>query len=225
MVYRDGMLAFFQNLVVNNNREWFNANKLIYEREVVDPTLMLVTAMGPLIGSISPHLRADPRKSGGSMFRIYRDTRFSKDKTPYKTWVAVRFPHLSAKDVHAPGYYYSASFHEFVIGCGIWQPDSESLGKIRNRIVERPQEWESICDDSQFKQLFQWTGASLKRPPRGFEKDHPLIDDLKRKDFVVMAAYPAETALRDDLPVFLMNHYQAAKPLIIFLCKALGLPF
>lgn len=225
MVYKQGMLSFFKDLKANNEREWFKANKSRYEMDVVDPTLLLVGAMGPLLGSISPHLRADDRKTGGSMFRIYRDTRFSKNKTPYKTHVAVRFMHLRAKEVQTPGFYYSANDQEFVIGCGVWHPERAALERIRQRMIQRPSSWESVRDDETFAEFFEWGGESLKRPPRGYEKDHPLIEDLKRKDFVGFARYPAEKALSPDLPQMLMNHYRAAVPLMNFLCDALDLEF
>lgn len=225
MVYRQGMLTFFKELRLNNDREWFKANKSRYEAEVVEPTLILIEVMGPLLSSISPHLRADPRRSGGSMFRIYRDTRFSKNKTPYKTQVAVRFMHLKAKEVNAPGLYYSANDEGLTIGCGVWRPERQALAGIRQKIANRPKSWEAVRDDEAFNALFKWGGESLKRPPRGFEKDHPLIEDLKRKDFVGFAKFGPEQALSPDLPQLLMEHYRATVPLMKFLCSAVALEF
>lgn len=225
MVYNKGFLSFFRELEANNEREWFKANKSRYEDEVVTPTGLLITAMGPLLSDISPHLRADPRRQGGSMFRIYRDTRFSKDKAPYKTWLAVQFRHLRGKDVHAPGYYFSANHEQFVIGCGIWHPDRPALEKIRKAITVNGERWNDIKDNASFNDRFEWRGESLKRPPRGYDKEHPHLEDIKRKDFVGMSTLPAETALDPDLPQVLMAHYRAAVPLMRFLCEALALEF
>jgi len=225
LVYSEGFLNFFRELEANNEREWFKANKGRYEKDVVEPTEMLITAMGPLLSDISPHLRADPKRQGGSMFRIYRDTRFSKDKTPYKTWLAVQFRHLRGKDVHAPGYYFSANHERFVVGCGIWHPDRPALEKIRKVITQSPETWEDVKNHDAFNARFEWRGESLKRPPRGYDKDHPNLEDIKRKDFVGMATLPAETALAPDLPQVLMEHYRAAMPLMQFLCDALELEF
>ena len=225
MIYDARMLRFFENLSENNQREWFLEHKNDYEQDLVVPTTLLVSAMGPLLNEISPYLKADPRRSGGSMFRIYRDTRFSKDKTPYKTWVAVQFPHVAAKDVHAPGYYFSANHAQFVVGCGIWHPEKDALQSIRAAIDADPHAWESALNAASFKEYFSLGGESLKRPPKGFSKDHPLVKDLMRKDFIGMATHNPEWALDTELPQKLIDHYRAAVPFMSFLCQALKLPF
>ena len=216
---------FFNELAQNNNRPWFQENKPLYEAAVVTPIQALIEAMGPRLADISPHLTADPRRSGGSMFRIYRDTRFAKDKTPYKTHAAIQFRHKLGKDVHAPGYYLHVSPREFVVGTGIWRPDSESVAKIRKAIAEEPQAWLRARDDKSFRALFKLDGESLVRPPRGFDKDHPLIEDIKRKDFIAMRALTPPDLMRTDLDEELAKSYAACKPLMAFLCHALALPF
>jgi uncharacterized protein (TIGR02453 family) len=216
---------FFNELADNNSREWFTDHKSLYEEVVVTPIQALIEAMGPRLSSISPQLTADPRRNGGSMFRIYRDTRFSKDKTPYKTHAAVQFRHKLGKDVHAPGFYLHVSSREFVIGTGIWRPDSESVAKIRQAIAANPKDWLRARDDKAFRALFQLDGESLVRPPRGFDKDHPLIEDLRRKDFIGMRALAPPDLLRSDLVDELATAYATCKPLMAFLCRALELPF
>ena len=112
--------AFLRELSKNNNREWFAANKKRYEAELRDPALRFISDFGPRLNRIAPRLVADPRPVGGSMFRIYRDTRFAADKTPYKTAVGIRFPHRAASDVHSPGFYLHLEPSEVFVGAGIW---------------------------------------------------------------------------------------------------------
>ena len=129
------LFEFFRQLKRNNNREWFQKNKARYEERVRDPLLELVADFEPHLHKISPHLVADSRPVGGSLFRIYRDVRFSKDKTPYKTAAGVRFPHEECKDVHAPGFYLHLEPGEVFAGAGIWRPDAATLRRVRDRIV------------------------------------------------------------------------------------------
>jgi uncharacterized protein (TIGR02453 family) len=170
-------LAFLRELKENNDREWFAANKLRYERDVRDPALRLISDFSPRLAKIAPHLVADPRRS---MFRIYRDTRFSRDKSPFKTHVGIHFFHEKAKAAPSvPGFYLHISPGESFAAAGIWHPDSGSLAKVREAIGAKSPAWMRIR-----KSKLPIEGGSLKRPPRGFAADHPLIEDLKRTDFV-----------------------------------------
>ena len=130
------LFNFLSELKENNNKEWFESNKARYESDVREPLLRFVTDFGVRLAEVSPHFVADARKSGGSLFRIYRDVRFSKDKTPYKTNAGLQLRHESGKDVHAPGFYLHLQPNEVFIGVGIWHPDNTTLGKIRDAIVE-----------------------------------------------------------------------------------------
>ena len=114
-----------------------------YRAEVRDPMLDFIAAFGEPLAAISPHFRADPRPNGGSLFRIYRDTRFSKDKTPYKTNVGAHFRHTAGKDAHAPGFYLHLEPGACFAGCGVWHPDGPTLAGIRDTIVERSDEFGS----------------------------------------------------------------------------------
>ena len=132
---RPELTKFLRQLAKNNNREWFQKNKERYEGEVRDPLLRFVEAFGPRLQKISPHFVADPKKMGGSLFRIYRDTRFSRDKSPYKTFCGVQFRHERAKDVHAPGFYLHIQPDEVFVGVGLWHPEGDTLRLIRDAIV------------------------------------------------------------------------------------------
>jgi uncharacterized protein (TIGR02453 family) len=216
---------FLTELAENNDREWFAANKARYEAEVLEPTLAFIEDFGYRLQEISPHMRADPRRVGGSMFRIYRDTRFSKDKTPYKTHTGMHFRHAASKDVHAPGYYLHLEPGRVYAGCGIWRPDTPTANRIREAIVRDPKGWRRAVYGPPFTDLLTLGGEQLKRVPSGFDRDHELADDIRRKGWVGSATLDQATA---TTPGFLDEYTrvcEAGAPLIAFLCRALGLEF
>ena len=190
------------------------------------PLLEFVAAMeGPLKKSLTA-LRCRPRKVGGSLMRIYRDVRFSKDKTPYHTFVAVHFRHQAGKSCTAPGLYFRIDAERAGVGAGLWHPDNKTLAKIRARIDNDASAWRAVTSARRMQDTFGGLeGESLKRPPRGFDKDHPLIDDLRRKDFIVGRDFPAKQALDPAFLDRLAADYVAAKPLVRFLCDAVGVDF
>ena len=180
------LFDFLRDLRENNDREWFQANKGRYLAEVRDPMLDFIGAFAAPLAEISPHFVADPRPNGGSLFRIYRDTRFSRDKTPYKTNAGAHFRHAAGKDAHAPGFYLHLEPGMCFAGCGVWRPDGPTVTKIREAIDVERDAWTRVTTARDFTETFELEGDSLKRPPRGYEADHPLVEDLKRKDFVAV---------------------------------------
>ena len=216
---------FFEELKKNNNRDWFNANKGRYRETVVEPMCEFISAIGPRLHSISPYYTADPRPHGGSMFRIYRDTRFSKDKTPYKTHAACHFRHQAGRDAHAPGFYVHIATDGISVGAGIWRPPSKQLGQIREFIADNPSAWEKLSRSSAFRKLGGIQGDSLKRPPRGYQPDSRHIDDLKRKSFYLMSDAAAELALSPALLTESARVFRTAARLNHFISDALELPF
>lgn len=219
------LMEFMRDVAANNNREWFQENKNRYEAEVREPMFSWIREMKPRLEEISPCFLAVARKVGGSMMRIHRDVRFAKNKAPYKTNVGVQFRHMMGKDVHAPGYYVHFSPEEFFLGVGIYRPDSASLAKIRKSIDEYQEDWIEARDDETFVNTFNLGGDSLKRPPRGYAKDHPLIDDIKRKDFIAIRNFTEDQVYADDFVDFVTDSFQAATPLMSFLCEALEVGF
>jgi uncharacterized protein (TIGR02453 family) len=181
------LFAFLRDLADNNDREWFAANKARYVAEVQEPALAFVEDVGLRMPDVSRHFVADARTTGGSLFRIYRDVRFSKDKSPYKTHVGIQFRHARARDAHAPGFYLHLEPGSVFMACGTWHPDRETLHAIRSAIAARPSRWQAIVEEPAFRQRFRLGGEALKRPPAGFDRDHPLIEELKRKDFIAVA--------------------------------------
>jgi uncharacterized protein (TIGR02453 family) len=217
--------AFLKDLTENNEREWFHQNKHRYEDHVRDPAIRFITDFGAHLRTLSEHFRSDPRTVGGSMFRIYRDTRFSKDKTPYKTAIGIQFRHELGKNAHAPGFYLHIDRGGCFSGAGMWHPDSPSLKKIREAIVEDPQAWKRAVGAKRFRDTYVLDGDRLKRPPKGFDPDHPLVEDLKRKDFIGVAKVPKKMITDPQLPQELMRVFRSGTPLVEFLCDAIGVPF
>jgi uncharacterized protein (TIGR02453 family) len=219
------LFSFLADLRANNDREWFAANKHRYEEHLLEPALDFINAFAPKLEEISPHFRADARPTGGSLFRIYRDTRFSKDKTPYKTNLGIHFRHERAKDAHAPGYYLHIGPGEVFAGGGIWHPDSAAATRIREAIVADPDRWQRATRGGDFASRLALGGDSLKRVPSWADADHPFADDLRRKDFF------GSTRLSEDdvvAPGFVDEYARvcrAAAPLMQFLCDALDVPY
>ena len=168
--FNEQTIRFLGDLAANNNREWFRENKRRYEVLVLDVALRFIQSMQDPIAAIAPHFTAVPTRVGGSLMRVYRDTRFSKNKIPYKTNIGIQFRHELAKDVHSPGYYVHIEPNNVFLGAGMWRPDAEPLRGIRERIAARPAEWKRTMNDAGFKRHFKLGGESLTRPPRGFDK-------------------------------------------------------
>ena len=218
-------IAFLEELAANNNRDWFKENKSRYEELVLDVALHFIQSMQDPLADIAPHFTAIPQRMGGSLMRVYRDTRFSRNKLPYKTNVGIQFRHEQAKDVHSPGYYVHIDPDQVFVGVGMWRPDSDSLRSIRERIVAKPAEWKRATGDSKFRRTFDLGGETLTRPPRGFDKEHELIEDIKRKSFIAVREMDVEDSLSPQFQRKVENSFRAATPFMQFLCKAVGVPF
>jgi uncharacterized protein (TIGR02453 family) len=216
---------FLTDLKANNRRDWFDANRERYRLHVQEPAVRFVTDFARPLARLSRGYVADPRPNGGSIFRIYRDTRFSKDKTPYKTHVAMQFRHGDARDVHAPGYYVHLGLDGVFVGVGIWHPDSPTLGKIRNAIVAKPAAWKRVAGNSAFQARFEMEGDSLKRAPAGIDPGHPLIEDLKRKDFIGVAPVDRKLATEPGFFEEIATTCRAGTPFVRYLCGVLDLTF
>jgi uncharacterized protein (TIGR02453 family) len=218
-------LKFLRELQANNNREWFAEHKSRYEEDVLDVALRFIQSMQEPLAAIAPRFLAVPQRMGGSLMRVYRDTRFSKDKLPYKTNIGIQFRHERAKDVHSPGYYVHIDPDSVFIGVGMWRPDSDSLRQIRERISAKPAEWQRAVSSAPFKRHFELGGESLKRPPRGFDPDHPMIEDLKRKSFIAVRDMPVDACLKPQFQRSVETSFKQLTPYMEFLCKAVGVPF
>jgi uncharacterized protein (TIGR02453 family) len=219
------LFKFLKDLKKNNEKPWFEQNKDRYERHLRAPMLEFIGDFGSRLAKISKNFRADPRPNGGSLFRIYRDVRFSKDKTPYKTQASAHFRHAEVAHVHAPGFYLHLEPGECFLGVGIWHPDPPAAGKIRDAIVERPAAWKKALADKKFRARHRLTGETLVRPPRGYDPAHPLIEDLKRKDFVAVANFSEKDACGTGFMDDFSDACRAASPFMKFLTEAVGLEY
>jgi uncharacterized protein (TIGR02453 family) len=212
------LFAFFRDLERNNDREWFAANKQRYHDVVRDPLCAFIEAIGSGLRKISPRAIADPSAVGGSLFRIYRDTRFAKDKRPYKTNAAMVF-RLADKRTPAPAYYLQLDKSGAFVGAGVWHPEAQALRDIREAIVANGPRWKRVA-----KLGLNDEGARLKRAPRGFEADHPLIEDIKRKSFATSTTFGTKDACAAGFHSAFLRECKRARPLVDFLGEAVGLP-
>ncbi|MDR1989064.1 MAG: DUF2461 domain-containing protein [Acidobacteriaceae bacterium] len=217
---------FLRELRRHNQREWFEANKSRYESLVRTPALEFIEAMAPVLATFAPKFRADARKMGGSLMRVYRDTRFAFDKTPYKTNIGIQFRHVRGKDVHAPGLYvHIAEDDDCFFGAGCWHPEADALLKIRQAIAETPKRWFAVRDDKTFARHWTLGGESLQRQPRGFAANHVAIEDLRRKDFIALASLSADEVTSRHFVTLTGQRFSEAAPLMRFLCGALDVAF
>jgi uncharacterized protein (TIGR02453 family) len=215
-----GTFQFLKDLKENNDREWFAEQKPRYEEQVKAPALRLIEDFAPHLSKLSPHLMATPR----SLFRIHWDTRFSKDKSPYKTHAGVHFRHQQSKNAYAPGYYLHIEPGSVFVGLGIWHPEAKALRAIRDHMVEDSKAWKRATG-KKFTELFELSGDRLSRPPKGFDPGHPMIEDLKWKDFIGVRQLPQAFVADPKLPSELAKLCRAGTPLMSFLCDALSVPF
>ena len=213
------LFEFLRRLKRHNDRDWFAKNKSTYQTVVVQPALLFIGDFAPHLTKLSSHFVADARPTRGSLFRIYRDTRFSPDKRPFKTHIGIHFSHLSGKDAHAPVYYLHLEPDNCFAAAGVWHPDSRALAKLRSAIVAHSDQWKKI------RLRLELDGDTLTRPPRGFDPKHPFIQDIKRKDFVASTALSEAQLCSGNF----MRDFNAAcrkmTPLVEFTTRALGLQF
>jgi len=214
------LFAFLRELKEHNEREWFNANKDRYGREVKEPALAFVEDLGYRLPQVAPYLTADQR----SLFRIYRDTRFSKDKTPYKTHVGIYFRHRRAAETDAPGLYLHLEPREVFLGAGLWHPGTPALKRIRDALNARPEAWRAAVAAIEP----EWRlgeGEPLKRPPAGYRADHPLIDDIKRRSFTIYSPLTQRDATSSGFLDMCETRAACARDFMQFLCNAVGVEY
>jgi len=223
--FTQGTFDFLTTLAANNRREWFDEHKPDYEAMVRTPALNFITDIATDLAMISPHFLALPRKAGGALMRVNRDIRFGHDKRPYKTNIGIQFRHEVGKNVHAPGFYLHIEPKDCFIGVGLWRPDANALGKIRDAIVDKSDAWIAVRDNKTFKKTFALVGDTLTNAPRGYAKDHPLLQDLKRKDFIAIAPLSDAAITAKNFYPKVLEHFAAATPYMRYLCKALDLRF
>jgi len=213
---------FLRELARNNNREWFRRNKDRYERSVLEPAVRFVEQVGPQLKAISASVVADPRPYGGSVSRIYRDTRFSKDKTPYRTAVGIRFKHetaLSSED-HLPGFVLHLAPGDCWVVAGVWHPAPPALKQIRDAIAAKGSGWGRVL-----RAGVVVDGELAARAPAGYDASHPFAKDLRRKEFYSWVGVKDADVLRPSLGPRFLGLCRELAPLNRFIADALHIPW
>jgi uncharacterized protein (TIGR02453 family) len=214
------LFIFLKQLKRNNRRDWFLKNRERFEEVARQPCLRFVGDVGFRLRSISTWLVANPKPNGGSLLRMYRDIRFSSDKTPYKTNLGMHFPHAGSRDeVHGPSFYFHIEPGASFIAGGSWQPDKRSLAKIRDSISWNAPEWKKATRG------LKLGGDSLTRPPRGYPADHPMIEDIKRTDFIASIEFTDSQVCSSRFIEDFVKAGRKLSPLLAFLARAEGLQF
>ncbi|MGH8112578.1 MAG: DUF2461 domain-containing protein [Rhodanobacteraceae bacterium] len=216
---------FLKALARQNNRAWFKSRQADYETHVRGPWLQLIADLQPAVARISPHYRADPRKVGGSLFRVQRDTRFSHNKEPYKPYAGARIFHERRREIAAPSFYLHIAPGDCFIGAGLWHPENHTLRNIRNFIVDNPAAWRRATHGRAFRDRYEFRGESLVRAPQGFSQDHPLLEDLQRKSYAAGTDFDDALACSPKLLSFVVTHFKRLAPLVDYLCAAQNLEF
>lgn len=213
---------FLRSLKRNNKREWFQSRKGVYEELVKHPMMAVVFELAKECKSFAPEVGFDPQKN---VLRIYRDTRFSKDKTPYKTNVAASFPFGTyGKNMDSPGLYLHLEPGEVFVGGGLYLPNSLQIRKIRESLQKNPDAFLDIVEDREFKKHFgKISGDILKTAPRGISADHPMTDYLRLKQFFVSRTFEESVALKKDFPKKIAKEFKLMMPLLRWINKSQNL--
>jgi len=210
--FRPEALTFLRNLARHNDRVWFNERKAVYESELKEPMLAVIRRITDAMMEFAPnHVRPAEK----SLFRIYRDTRFSNNKLPYKTHVAAWWSHMGMQKTSGAGYYFQVSPKGVVIAAGAYMPEKEQLAAIRNWLLNNHVQFRRLLQKPAVRKTFtEFEGEALTRPPKGFPCDHPAMDLIKCKQWGLSTTLPAETALEKNLAQTLIRHFKLLAPLV-----------
>jgi uncharacterized protein (TIGR02453 family) len=217
--FTDRTLKFLRALKRNNRREWFNAHRDDYEAHVRAPMTAMVERLADDFRSFAPELVASPKVS---MYRIYRDTRFSENKAPYKTHAAAVFPTRGLPKHEGAGLYFHVSHEDVWIGGGMYAPQPPQLHAVREHIAANVHQLRAIVESPAFRRRVTLNGEKLTRVPRGFPKDHEAAEYLKFKHFIAGAEFPAAFAASPRFYSTLLAVFREVLPLSRFLNRALG---
>ncbi|HEY5890122.1 MAG TPA: TIGR02453 family protein [Acidimicrobiia bacterium] len=225
--FTPGLFNFLRELATNNNKKWWDDNNVRYIEMVREPSLRFIADFGDVLDSFAPHFKADARKQGGSLIRPYRDIRFSKDKTPYKTNVGIQFRHESGKDVHAPGFYLHLEPSGNFAGVGLWSPDTRTAHRIRQKINDEPHAWKKAAHSKSFSDTWSLSHPeeSLQRVPKLYQEDHPFADDIRLKSFMAGTQLTQRLVTSGSFLDDFAGHLKKTVVFNRFLCEAVGLPY
>jgi len=216
--FRPAALTFLRNLARHNDRDWFQPRKPIFEAELKEPMLAIIRKITDAMIDFAPsHVRPAEK----SLFRIYRDTRFSNDKRPYKTHVAAWWSHQGLEKTSGAGYYFHVSPKEVIVAAGAYMPEKDQLATIRHWLLDHHDEFRKLLKKPAVRKTFtEFEGNALTRPPKGFPCDHPGLDLIQCRQWGLSAALPAEAALKPDIAAVIVRHFRLAAPIV----DALNMP-
>ena len=224
--FSDASFKFLRALAKNNDKTWFNEHKQQYEDHVRQPFLRLLTDLQPDLAQVSEHFRSDPKTVGGSLVRIYRDARFSNDKSPYKPWQGARLFHERRKQVAAPSFYVHLQPGQCFVGAGLWHPEPPTQRRVRQFIFDNPGSWKAAAHAPKFRKRYEFESSEvLSRPPRGFPAEFEMIEDLKHRNFVFSRHLEEADMTGPRLRQLLAADLVALGPFVDYLCAALDLEF
>jgi uncharacterized protein (TIGR02453 family) len=213
-------IEFFRKLMRNNRREWFQPRKETFETQLRQPMLELVQSLNSELKRFAPEYVTEPEKA---VYRIYRDTRFSKDKTPYKDHIAASFSRRGGTSHGTGGYYCAVSHKEVAVGGGVYMPEPETLSAIRHHIAQHHEELRKILGAKAVRTLLgDLQGEQLTRVPKGFSPEHPAADLLRFKRFILYVELPPELATSRDLQAEIVKRFKALTPFLKFLTAAVS---
>ncbi len=205
-------LKFLRGIARNNDREWFTPRKAIYEAELKEPMLAIIRKVTDAMMDFAPGFVRPAEKC---LFRIYRDTRFSADKRPYKTHVAAWWSHQGMEKTSGAGYYFHISATEVVIAAGAYMPEKEQLAAIRHWLLNHHREFRKLLQKPAVRRTFaEFDGNPLVRPPKGFPCEHPALDLIQCRQWGLSTALPATAALKKDFAATLIRHFRLAAPVV-----------
>jgi uncharacterized protein (TIGR02453 family) len=209
---RPEALKFLRALQKNNDREWFTPRKAVFEAELKEPMLAIIRKVNEAMESFAPAYVRAPEKC---LFRIYRDTRFSADKKPYKTHVAAWWMPESFQKTSGAGFYFHIAAKEVVIAAGAWMPEKDQLAAIRHWLLDHHAEFRKLLQMAAIRKTFsEFEGNPLSRPPKGFPKEHPALDLIQCRQWGLSTALPADAALKPGFAATLIRHFRLAAPVV-----------
>jgi uncharacterized protein (TIGR02453 family) len=210
--FHPAALTFLRNLAKNNDREWFNPRKPTYEAELKEPMLAIVRNITDAMMDFAPnHVRPAEK----SLFRIYRDTRFSSDKRPYKTHIAAWWTHTGLDKTSGAGYYFHVSAKEVIVAAGAYMPEKEQLAAIRHWLLDNHESFRKLLQRAAVRRVFtEFEGEALTRPPKGFPPDHPAIDLIRYKQWGMSTTLSAKAALEKNFSQTVIKHFKLLAPMV-----------
>jgi uncharacterized protein (TIGR02453 family) len=209
---RPEALAFLRNLKRHNEREWFTPRKAIFEAELKEPMLAIIRKVTDAMDGFAPSFVRPAEKC---LFRIYRDTRFSNNKLPYKTHVAAWWSHEGLEKTSGAGYYFHIDAKEVIIAAGAYMPEKDQLAAIRHWLLEHHLEFRKLLQRPAARKTFsEFEGNALTRAPKGFPCEHPAMDLIRCRQWGLSTSLPAAAALKADFPATIVRHFRLAAPVV-----------